>query len=73
MRIVRYSAVIVAVALVGAALVIACDAQAADVAGIVLLGSAAVAAVAAVFLEVGLSEDRARERELAEKQRRDRG
>ena len=61
-RLVRVGAVIGAVGVIGAVLVIASDAEGVDVAGIVLLGGALVAAVAWVFYEIGLSEDRERER-----------
>ena len=57
------AALIAAMAIAGLVLVLSSDATAVDVAGIVLLGSAFVAIVAWVFLEIGLSEDRERERE----------
>ena len=62
-RVVRVGAVIGVAGVVGAVLVIASSARGVDVAGIVLLGGALVALVAWVFYEIGLSEDRERERE----------
>jgi uncharacterized protein (DUF362 family) len=53
----------------GCVLIAASDATAVDIAGIVLVGIALVVAVAAVFYEVGASEDR----ERAEAQRKRRG
>lgn len=58
----RIAAALVAIAVAGALLVSLSDAQAADIAGITLLGAALVGLVAWVFLEVGLSEDADRER-----------
>ena len=59
-RIARVSAAVVATGVVGAVLVLASAATAVDVAGITLLGIALVVAVAAVFYEIGASEDRDR-------------
>jgi hypothetical protein len=63
---IAYSVAILVAGVTGAVLVVASDAEAVDVAGIVLLGVALVGAVSAVFLEIGLSEDR----ERAERERR---
>jgi hypothetical protein len=59
-RIARVGAAVVVTGVVGAVLVLASSATAVDVAGIALLGIALVVAVAAVFYEIGASEDRDR-------------
>lgn len=56
-RATRIAATLVAIAVAGTLLVTLSEAQAADIAGITLLGAALVGLVAWVFLEVGLSED----------------
>jgi heme A synthase len=67
-RILRYAAAFAVVLGAGLALIGLSNATALDVVGIVLVGAALVLAVSAVFLEIGLSEDR--EREAAERARR---
>jgi hypothetical protein len=58
----RMSLALAGIAVAGTLLVTLSDAQAADIAGITLLGAVLVGLVAWVFLEVGLSEDADRER-----------
>jgi hypothetical protein len=70
-RVLRVAAAVLVTGLVGSVLVIASDATAVDVAGIVLVGLALVGAVAAVFYEIGASEDR--DRAAAERARSGRG
>jgi hypothetical protein len=60
---------IVAVMLAGVAVAIAFDGVAADVVATMLISIPVVAAVSLVFLEVGLSEDRERAGEQAERER----
>ena len=67
-RVLRVAAAVIVVGAVGLVLIGVSDATAIDIAGIVLVGTALVAAVAAVFYEVGASEDR--ERAAAERERR---
>jgi hypothetical protein len=67
-RVLRVAAAVIAVLVIGCVLIGVSDATAVDIAGIVLVGIALVAAVAAVFYEVGASEDR--ERAEAERKRR---
>ena len=69
-RIARVAAAVVVTGLAGGVLVLASGATALDVAGIVLLGVALVVAVAAVFYEVGASEDRERADAAAARGRR---
>jgi hypothetical protein len=57
------AAAVLVVAAAGVLLVALSSSTAVDVAGIVALGVALVGAVAAVFYEIGASEDRAREAE----------
>ena len=59
----RMSLALVGIAVARTLLVALSDAQAADIAGITLLGAVLVGLVAWVFLEVGLSEDAERERD----------
>ena len=59
----RMSLALAGIAVAGTLLVTLSDAQAADIAGITLLGAVLVGLVAWVFLEVGLSEDAERERD----------
>ena len=59
----RMSVALAGIAVAGTLLVTLSDAQAADLAGITLLGAVLVGLVAWVFLEVGLSEDAERERD----------
>jgi 1,4-dihydroxy-2-naphthoate octaprenyltransferase len=66
---VRVIAVVAALIVVGLVLIGVSDATAVDIAGIVLVGTGLVLAVAAIFYEVGASEDR----ERAETERRRRG
>jgi hypothetical protein len=68
-RIVRVAVAVVAVVTIGSLLTAVSDAVAVDIAGIVLVGVGLVGAVAAIFYEVGASEDR--ERAAAERDRRD--
>ena len=68
-RAIRVAAAVISVLVTGCVLIVASDATAVDIAGIVLVGIALVVAVAAVFYEVGASEDR----ERAEAQRKRRG
>ena len=56
-RATRIATALTAIAIAGTLLVTLSDAQAADIAGITLLGATLVGLVAWVFLEVGLSED----------------
>lgn len=67
-RAIRVAVAVAATGVIGCVLVVASDATAVDIAGIVLLGVAVVGAVAAVFYEVGASEDR--ERAASERARR---
>jgi hypothetical protein len=67
-RVIRIAAAVLVVGVVGCVLIGVSDATAVDVAGIALVGIALVVAVAAVFYEVGASEDR--ERAAAERERR---
>jgi hypothetical protein len=67
-RIIRVFGALAATFAVGCLLVAISDAIAVDIAGIILVGIALVGAVAAVFYEVGASEDR--ERAAAERERR---
>ena len=67
-RVLRVAAAVIVVGAVGLVLIGVSDATAIDIAGIVLVGTALVGAVAAVFYEVGASEDR--ERAAAERERR---
>jgi hypothetical protein len=57
----RVAAVVLCAGVAGLLLLVLGEATAVDVAGIVLLGTALVVAVSAVFYEVGASEDRERE------------
>lgn len=66
-RILRVAAAVLATGVAGGVLVLASSATAVDVAGIALLGIALVVAVAAVFYEIGASEDR--ERAATERER----
>jgi hypothetical protein len=59
----RVAAVVLGAGVVGFLLLVLGEATALDVAGIVVLGTALVVAVSAVFYEVGASEDRERRRE----------
>ena len=68
-RAVRVAAAVIAALVAGCVLIAVSDATAVDIAGILLVGIALVVAVAAVFYEVGASEDR--ERAEAERKRRD--
>jgi 1,4-dihydroxy-2-naphthoate octaprenyltransferase len=68
-RVLRVAAAVVATLVAGCVLIGVSDATAVDIAGIVLVGIALVVAVAAVFYEVGASEDR--ERAESERKRRD--
>ena len=70
-RVLRVAAAVLLTGVAGTVLVVASDATAVDVAGIVLLGVALVVAVAAVFYEIGASEDR--DRAAAERARTGRG
>jgi len=65
-RAIRMSLALAGMAVAGTLLVTLSDAQAADIAGITLLGAVLVALVAWAFLEVGLSEDAERERSQRE-------
>jgi hypothetical protein len=67
-RALRVAAAVVFAGAAGLILIAVSDATAIDIAGIVLVGIALVGAVAAVFYEVGASEDR--ERAAAERERR---
>ncbi len=67
-RSMRVAAAVIAILVAGSVLIAVSDATAVDIAGIVLVGVALVGAVAAVFYEVGASEDR--ERAEAERNRR---
>jgi len=67
-RIARVAVAVVALVAVGLLLIAVSDSEAVDIAGIVLSGTGLVVAVAAVFYEVGASEDR--ERAAAERERR---
>ncbi len=67
-RAIRVAAAVISVLVTGCVLIAASDATAVDIAGIVLVGIALVVAVAAVFYEVGASEDR--ERAVAQRMRR---
>jgi len=67
-RIARVAVAVVALVLVGLILIAVSDSEAVDIVGIVLSGTGLVVAVAAVFYEVGASEDR--ERAAAERERR---
>ena len=68
-RALRLAAGVVVTAAVGLVLIAVSDAMAVDIAGIVLVGVALVVAVAAVFYEVGASEDRERAETEAERRR----
>jgi len=68
-RAVRVAAAVIAALVAGCVLIAVSDATAVDIAGILLVGIALVVAVAAMFYEVGASEDR--ERAEAERKRRD--
>jgi uncharacterized membrane protein YccC len=68
-RVVRVAAAVIAALAAGCVLIAVSNATAVDIAGILLVGIALVVAVAAVFYEVGASEDR--ERAEAERKRRD--
>jgi hypothetical protein len=70
-RVVRVAAAVLVTGTVGVLLVALSDAAAVDIAGIVLFGVALVVAVAAVFYEIGASEDR--DRAATEEARRRRG
>jgi hypothetical protein len=63
LRIARFGFAIAVLAIVGIALLLGSDRVGLRALGVMLLGVAAVIAVALVFLEVGLSEDRERRRE----------
>jgi hypothetical protein len=67
-RAIRVAAVVIVTLATGSILIEVSDATAVDIAGILLVGVALVVAVAAVFYEVGASEDR--ERAEAERKRR---
>lgn len=67
-RIARVAVAVIALIVVGLILIQVSNAVAVDIAGIVLAGTGLVVAVAAVFYEVGASEDR--ERAAAERERR---
>jgi hypothetical protein len=68
-RVIRVAAAVIVPLVAGCVLIAVSDATAVDIAGIVLVGIALVVAVAAVFYEVGASEDR----ERAETERKRRG
>lgn len=70
-RVIRVAAAVIVTLVAGSILVAASSATAVDIAGIVLVGVALVGAVAAVFYEVGASEDR--ERAATERDRERRG
>jgi uncharacterized membrane protein YccC len=68
-RVIRVAAAVIVALVAGCVLIAVSDATAVDIAGILLVGIALVVAVAAVFYEVGASEDR----ERAETERKRRG
>jgi hypothetical protein len=68
-RVIRVAAAVIVALVAGCVLIAVSDATAVDIAGILLVGVALVVAVAAVFYEVGASEDR----ERAETERKRRG